>query len=240
VRNFVALATGFAQIASMAKHELRARSGRAALPLHGTRRRRNEPVADEQFPPLSISLEGLLRDGSDREFRRLVYSLVSFAEMIVRHRNIYGAYIGVTGPQYVMMTIIAGAPNTTVGHIAKTMSVSNQFAASEIGKLIKKNNVEKSLNKADRRSMLLNLTPKGRALLYELGPLRRESNNLMYRSLTGDRARILQETIDTLISDAEIALHELDAPPLRGRKAPTASSSNTAREVPLKNRRDAR
>src|ERR1700730_6038771 len=77
-----------------------------------------DKLTDKKFPPLSISKEGLLKDGSDREFRRLIYSLVGFAEMIVRHRNIYGAYIGVSGPQYHMMTIIAGTPNTTVGQIA--------------------------------------------------------------------------------------------------------------------------
>jgi hypothetical protein len=71
-------------------------------------------------------------------------TVANFAEMIVRHRDIYGAYLGVTGPQYHMMTIIAGTPNTTVGHIAKTMSVSNQFVTSEVGKLAKKDIVEKT------------------------------------------------------------------------------------------------
>jgi DNA-binding MarR family transcriptional regulator len=218
----------------MAKKETRARFGGA---LDGTRRRRNEPMTDEKFPPLSISSESLLRNGSDREFRRLIYSLVGFAEMIVRHRNFYGTYIGVSGPQYTMMTIIAGTPNTTVGHIAKMISVSDQFVTSEIGKLVKKNIVEKTPNEADRRSLLLSLTLKGRNLLRELGPLRRESNNLMYRSLTGERARILQDIIDTLIADAEAALYELDAPHRRGQKAPTASSENSAREAATRSAR---
>jgi DNA-binding MarR family transcriptional regulator len=179
-------------------------------------------------------MDSLLRDGSDREFRRLVYSLVGFAEMIVRHRDIYGGYIGVTGPQYHMMTIIAAAPNTTVGDIAKTMAVSNQFVTSEVGKLAKQDIVAKTPDEADRRSVLLSLTQKGRDLLRELGPLRRESNNLMYRSLTGERARTLQEILDALIADAEIALHELDAPDRRGQKAPTASSENNAREAAIR------
>jgi DNA-binding MarR family transcriptional regulator len=188
-----------------------------------------DKLTDKKFPPLSISKEGLLKDGSDREFRRLIYSLVGFAEMIVRHRNIYGAYIGVSGPQYHMMTIIAGTPNTTVGQIAKMISVSDQFVTSEIGKLVKKGIVGKTPDEADRRSMLLSLTPKGRSLLRELGPLRRESNNLMYRSLTGERARLLQDIIDTLIADAEVALYELGSPHKRGQKAPTASADDNGR-----------
>jgi MarR family transcriptional regulator, organic hydroperoxide resistance regulator len=194
-------------------------------------------MTDRKFPPLSISAEGLLRDGSDQAFRQLVYSLVGFAEMIVRHREIYGAYIGVTGPQYHMMTIIAGTPHTTVGDIARVMSVSNQFVASEIGKLIERNNVERTPNEADRRSMLLSLTLRGRSLLRELGPLRRESNDLMYRSLTGKRAEILQEMMDTLIADAEIALHELESPHRRGQKAPTASAEAGDRGAETRTRR---
>jgi MarR family transcriptional regulator, organic hydroperoxide resistance regulator len=198
---------------------------------------REKKLRDEVFPPLSISIESLLRGGSDRDFRRLVHSLIRFSEMIARHRDIYGAYIGVTGPQYQMMTIIAAAPNATAGEIAKTMSVSNQFVVSETSKLVAKNILEKTTNEADRRSMLLNLTPKGRDLLRELGPLRRESNDLMYRSLTGDRAQILQEIMDTLIADAEIALHELDAPHRRGQTAPTASSDYGHRKSATRPRR---
>jgi len=188
-------------------------------------------MKDQQFPPLSITLPGLVRDGSDREFRRLIYSLARFAELFVRHRNIYGAYIGVSGPQYVMLTIIAGTENKTVGQIAKSMSVSSQFVANEIGKLIETEIVEKTPNIADRRSMILSLTAKGRDLFRELGPVRRDSNNFMYRSLTGDRGKILQEILDKLIADGETALHELEAPHRRSQRAPSVSSDRAARSV---------
>ena len=188
-------------------------------------------MKDQQFPPLSITLPSLMRDGSDREFRWLIYSLARFSELFVRHRNIYGAYIGVSGPQYVMLTIIAGTENKTVGQIAKTMSVSSQFIANEIGKLIERNIVEKTPNVADRRSMILSLTAKGRDLFRELGPVRRDSNNLMYRSLTGDRGRILQEILDKLIADGEMALHELEAPHRRSQRAPSASSDHAMRNI---------
>jgi MarR family transcriptional regulator, organic hydroperoxide resistance regulator len=188
-------------------------------------------MKDQQFPPLSVTLPSLVRDGSDSQFRRLIYSLARFSELFVRHRNVYGAYIGLSGPQYVMLTIIAGTENKTVGQIAKAMSVSSQFVASEIGKLIERDIVEKTPNVADRRSMLLSLTAKGRNLFRELGPVRRDSNNLMYRSLTGDRGRILQEILDKLIADGEIALHELEAPHRRSQRAPSVSPDPAARNI---------
>ena len=176
------------------------------------------------FPPLSVSLKGFVKGQSDREFRRLIYSLVGLAHLMARNREHFGAYIGVTDPQYVIITFIAESPQATVGQLAEQMNVSSQFVTIEVGKLIKKNIVEKRPNHADRRSSLLHLTPKGDRLLRELGPLRRRTNDLMFRSLTQDRAKVLQHILDTLLLDGKIALHELEAPHTRGTKALSARS----------------
>jgi DNA-binding MarR family transcriptional regulator len=215
----------------MVKRETGGQAGNRA----GKGRRQIQPAADDRFPPLSISIESFLKDGSDREFRRLIYSLLSFAALMTRHRDHYASYIGVTGPQYSMMTLVAEIGPATVGQIAEQMRVSSPFVTAEISKLIKQNVIEKRPNQTDRRSMYLSLTPKGQSLLRELGPIRRESNDIMYGSLTGDRARVLQETIDSLIRDANTALHELDAPRLRGKRAPSVKSDkpdHTARGRP--------
>src|SRR5215208_1796729 len=191
--------------------------------------RRPKPRTDqasrgEAFPPLSVSLKSFVKGQSDREFRRLIYSLVGLAHLMARNREHFGAYIGVTDPQYVIMTFIAESPQATVGQLADQMNVSSQFVTIEVGKLIQKNIVEKRPNHADRRSSLLHLTSKGDRLLRELGPLRRRINDLMFRSLTQDRATVLQEIVDTLLLDGKSALHELEAPRMRGMKAPSAGS----------------
>jgi MarR family transcriptional regulator, organic hydroperoxide resistance regulator len=191
-------------------------------------RQRHESGTTERFPPLSISIETFLKDGTDREFRRLIYSLLSFSTLMIRHREYYASYIGVTGSQYSMMAVIAEGQVATVGYVAEQMGVASQFVTAEISKLIGKKIIEKTPNEMDRRSMHLRLTPKGQNLLRELGPIRRESNDLMYGSLTGDRGRALREIIDKLIEDANSALHALDAPHRRGRKAPSVQS-----EMPL-------
>ena len=192
-------------------------------------RKQRESGTTERFPPLSISLESFLKDGTDREFRHLINSLLSFSALMMRHREYYASYIGVTGSQYSMMAVIAEARLATVGYVAEQMGVASQFVTAEISKLIDKGIVEKTPNEMDGRSIFLKLTPRGKRLLGELGPIRRESNDLMYGSLTGDRGRALQETIDTLIRDANSALHALDAPHQRGRKAPSVDP-----EMPLR------
>ena len=191
--------------------------------------KQRESGAIERFPPLSISLETFLRDGTDHEFRHLINSLLSFSALMTRHREYYASYIGVTGSQYSMITLIAEARFATVGDVAEQMHVASQFVTAEISKLIRKNIVEKTPNETDRRSVHLRLTLKGQNLLRELGPIRRESNDLVYGSLTEDRGRTLQDILDTLIEDANSELHALDAPHRREKKAPSVYS-----EMPLR------
>jgi len=194
-------------------------------------RTQREPGTAERFPPLSISSEAFLKDGTDRKFRHLIYSLLNFSALMIRHRECYASYIGVTGSQYSMVVIIADARLATVGHVAERMGVASQFVTAEISKLIDKGIVEKTPNEMDRRSILLKLTPRGKKLLGELGPIRRESNDLMYGSLTAERGRALQEAIDKLIEDGHSALHAFDAPDRRGKKAPSVQSEMPLRPV---------
>jgi DNA-binding MarR family transcriptional regulator len=210
------------------KRETPNRYGGDVAPHHGGGDRRPGGSATgrregaQAFPPLSTSLEGFIKNGSDREFRQLIYSMLSFSTLMLRSREHFAAYIGVTGPQYSMMAVIAEAERATVGQIAQRMHVASPFVTAETGKLIRKNIVAKSRDEKDRRSVILTLTAKGNTLIRELAAMRRTTNDMMYRSLTGDRAKMLTEMMHALIADANLALHELDGPQWRGRKAPSA------------------
>jgi DNA-binding MarR family transcriptional regulator len=213
----------------MANNKIRAHAADAARV--DKARKQADSGSTERFPPLSISMKAFLKDGTDREFRHLINSLLSFSSLMTRHREYYASYIGVTGSQYTMMTLIAEAGFATVGDVAERMHVASQFVTAEINKLIGKDIIEKTPNEMDRRSMHLRLTPKGQNLLRELGPIRRESNDFVYGSLTEERGRALQEIIDKLIDDANSALHTLDAPDRRGRKAPSVERETPVRSV---------
>jgi len=178
--------------------------------------------SDERFPPISISFRHFIKDGSDRKFRELLYSLLGLSTLMIQNRQRFAAHIGLTDPQYTMLALTAENPGVTVGRLAEQLYVSSQFVTAEIGKLVEKGIVHKQPNEQDRRSMILNLTGKGKDLLRELGPVRRRINDLMFRSLTEGRAKVLKEIVDTLITDGTGALHELDAPHMRSQKAVSA------------------
>jgi MarR family transcriptional regulator, organic hydroperoxide resistance regulator len=176
----------------------------------------------EPFPPLSTSLEPFVKDGTDRQFRKLIYSLLGLIDLMKRNSKHFAEYLGVTDAQLMMMLRIADYPDMTVSRLAEQLSVSSPFVTAEITKLAKKLIVEKRPNEVDGRSMLLALTPKGQVLMRELGPLRLRTNDIMFKSLTEERARELQDIVSVLIIDARNALHELEAPYMRGKRAPSA------------------
>jgi MarR family transcriptional regulator, organic hydroperoxide resistance regulator len=173
---------------------------------------------------ISTSLKCLIKDGSDRDFRRLIYNLLSLSNVMLHNREHFAAYIGVTHQQYVIMTILCETPGATVSHIANQIHVSSQFITLETGKLIKKGLIDKQPNESDRRSVSLSLTAKGHTLLREVWPLRLRTNDLTFQSLTKERAAILDEIIGKLVMGAKIALHELEAPQRSGQTAPSIES----------------
>jgi len=184
----------------------------------------------ETFPPLTISLKSFVKDGSDREFRQLIYALTRLQNQMARHIKLFAAYIGMTEAQYLMMRIIAETPDATVGYLAQRLYVTSQFVTIEIGGLMKKNIVEKRPNPADRRSMFLDLTRKGKGLLRELAAIMRKGNDIHFRSLTEERARLLQEMINTLVTDGMNSLREVYAPLLDGQMAPSAQTDGKRRD----------
>ena len=105
------------------------------------------------------------------------------------------------------------------------------FVTIEIGNLVKKNIVEKRPNPDDRRSMFLGLTRKGRSLLRELAAVMRKGNDIHFRSLTEERARLLQEMISTLVTDGMSSLREVYGPLLEGQIAEAQTDVKLPREA---------
>lgn len=180
----------------------------------------------ERFPPLTTTLEAFLSEGSDAALRRLIYDLFGLSALMVRNRELFADFLGVTHPQFMIISIVAEDSTSTVAKIATRLGVSSQFMATEVAKLDALAIIERRPNKTDRRSMLLSLTEKGKSLIKELGPVRRRINDLTFRSLTRDRAGLLQEILTGLIADARTANHELQSPDLKGKKAPSAQAES--------------
>jgi MarR family transcriptional regulator, organic hydroperoxide resistance regulator len=154
-------------------------------------------------------------------YRELIFTLISLSNLMRSNQECFATYIGVNVPQYLALRTLEDAPDTTVGQIAARLEVSSQFVTIEIGKLLERGLVEKRPNEADRRSVLLSLTAAGRTLMREVEPIRREANDFMFRSLSGEQALRLGEILGTVLADGRAAHHELEAPNRRDQRAPS-------------------
>ena len=157
----------------------------------------------------------------------LVYDLIKLSNQLARNRGHFASYAGVTDAQWLMMMIIAETRGTTVGHLAQQLNVTSQFVTIEIGNLVKKDIVEKRPNETDRRSMILSLTPNGKDVLRKVSPMVRKANDIMFRSLTEERAKVFKDMISTLTTDGATALHELEAPHWLSERPTSAPSTRS-------------
>src|SRR5215212_4952117 len=69
--------------------------------------------AAEFVPPLTTSLKAFVKNGSDREFRQLIFELNSLFNQMKRHVEHFARFIGVNPAQFTFIMIIAEMPNAT-------------------------------------------------------------------------------------------------------------------------------
>src|SRR5262245_57595212 len=117
----------------------KSRTRRGRIPRSNEKPLEHAALTEETFPPLTISLRSFVKDGSDREFRQLIYALTRLQNQMARHLKLFAAYMGVTEAQAIMMRIIAETPDATVGYLAQRLYVTSPFVTAEIGNLVKKN-----------------------------------------------------------------------------------------------------
>lgn len=190
---------------SLVAKEPAAKTGRSKAP---------RPDAGAWSPPLSVSREALLENGSDSRFRHLLYGLLTIGDRLEVGRGRFGRRIGVTGPQYsILMAIVehGAAHGVGVSALAGALHVSASYITNETTKLIARGLVEKRVNPADGRGALLTLTEDGRKALHRLAPALRLGNNIFFRSLSKKQFHQLCRLVDALVEDAPAAIEAIDA-----------------------------
>lgn len=167
---------------------------------------------DEIFPPTSTTIDHLKPDGSDRKFRQTIYGLLSVSAMMLRTRELYGNYIGVTAPQYSILMAIAEDQAATVGQLSTKLHTSGPYITSEVNKLVQQGLVSRQRSEEDRRSSFLKLTPLGKERVMQVSPMRTSANDIIFGSLNSAEAAMLHHLLAVMVRDFEKAIHELEGP----------------------------
>jgi DNA-binding MarR family transcriptional regulator len=169
------------------------------------------PPAEEAFPPLTISLETFVKEGSDREFRELIFDLIALHNQMQLHMDRFARHIGTTNAQFHVIIALARTPDLTVSQIAQLMNVTSPLVTIEIGSLVRKGIIERRPNENNRRSSFLKLTSKGKYLVRQVAPLLQRVNDLHFRSVTAEQAKVLRESLNAIVEDGRNVIHELES-----------------------------
>lgn len=158
----------------------------------------------------SISRPALLDDGSDYRFRQLIQDTLAVSSRFHAIREELGRTAGLTGPQYSLIAAISHLAETrdgtTVSRLASHLHVSGTYVTAEANKLERAGLLLRVPNPRDGRSVFLQLTKSGLALLDRLLPMIRRINDEIYRDLTRADFESLARLMAGLARSAEDAL----------------------------------
>lgn len=159
--------------------------------------------------PLTISRPELLVNGSDREFRHLVHSLLGF---LARHEQLrcgHGKAIGLAGIEYTTLISIAHLSvdgDVNIKTVADHLHLSGAFVTSLAQRLLKMGLIHKRTDPGDRRRVTLTVSAKGHALLEKLAPTQRKANDAEFGCLSRHDLKYLINKVDQLIECSDRAL----------------------------------
>jgi DNA-binding MarR family transcriptional regulator len=160
-------------------------------------------------PPVTVTRRALLVDGSDVDFRRLIYRLLLVEERLRHVRAFLGRRIGLTGPQYTLLITVAylqGATGINVQSMARNLRVTSAFITSESRRLIERGLLSKRTNPHDSRSTLLSVTAAGRRRIGELVPELRTVNNAFFAHVDARSFRHAMKFLEQLLAGSERVL----------------------------------
>lgn len=160
----------------------------------------NHPRCKNWTLPPSTTLDTLLDEkGGDAEFRKLIYGIFTMTVNFDRIREQLATALGLSGIQYhIMMVIAEFAPpkNVTVSLIAERLHTSGAYVTMETKKLMRQGLLDKRPNPDDGRSVLLELTTEGRAVIDSFAPHLQSINDQLFEGMGPETFARFREIVD--------------------------------------------
>jgi DNA-binding MarR family transcriptional regulator len=159
--------------------------------------------------PLSVSLPPLLGDGTDGEFRRLIYRMLIAEARLVDVRKAIARQVGVSGAQYTIMMAILhleGQTGVSVSGLATYLEVTGPHITGEVRRLAARGLVRKATNPNDLRGVQLRLSAEGRKRLLDAFAFIRQVNDILFDSVSQEEFRMLAKFHEKFIRNTALAL----------------------------------
>jgi DNA-binding MarR family transcriptional regulator len=163
-------------------------------------------------PPSTISQKSFLRKGSDEWFREIIYTMVLAFERLSTCRTAFGRSLGLTGSQFVVLIGTAyrqGDIGVTIRDLSRHVALAQPHVTAEVNLLIRKGLLTKRANDADRRSVLVSLSPKGEQAVMQVAPMVRTLNDLLFAQIGAKDLATVDKALKQLVLNSEYALAEI-------------------------------
>lgn len=155
----------------------------------------------------------MLGRSGDVAFRETLYLMTLAFGRLRRFREVFGRAIALTPPQFVVLIGTAhcqGADGVSIRELAEHTQLAATHVTTEVGRLIGKGLLIKTVNAFDRRSLLVRLTPKGEAAIRDVAPLLRFVNNILFRNVSRREFAVVGRFLRRFARNSEDALAAID------------------------------
>jgi DNA-binding MarR family transcriptional regulator len=141
-------------------------------------------------------MTSVTRRGGQRPQPTLLY-LMKQVEMAVRSElDDIARPVGLTALQYTALTVLEQHPDLTVARLARHSFTRAQSAADMVAALLNRGLIERHRDPADRRRLVMALTPDGQRLLDQLRPQVAEIEARMLAPLSPGDALELRSSLE--------------------------------------------
>jgi DNA-binding MarR family transcriptional regulator len=174
-------------------------------------------------PPLTVSHRELLFGGEDVEFRRSLYLMVLAFSRLQACREAFGRALGLTGSQFAVLIGTAYQQHdegVSVRALADHILLASTHVTTEVGRLTAKGLLTKSVNRRDRRGVLVRLSARGEAAVREVAPFVRRVNDLLFADVPRQEFAAVSAFLTRFAANGEDALDELRRTARRAKPVP--------------------
>jgi MarR family transcriptional regulator, organic hydroperoxide resistance regulator len=167
---------------------------------------------DHAFPPPTVSRPDLLDGGGDDWFRSVIYRLVQAADRFQRCREGFGQEEGLTGNQYLVLMGVAYLGRdggVSVAGLAAHLGLAAPHVTTEVGRLLRRDLLDKRTNPEDRRGVLVSLTGEGEAAVRRIIDVVRPVNDILFDGISQAELEATLSVSRRLVQNADLAIAQL-------------------------------
>ncbi len=175
-------------------------------------------------PPLTVSHGEMLTAGTDVAFRESLYLMVLAFSRLQTCREAFGRALGLTGTQFAVLIGTAygqgqgGVPSSdraefqvgvSIRALADHIQLAPTHVTTEVGRLTARGLLIKTVNRQDRRGVLVRLSRRGEAAVGEVAPFVRRVNDRLFAGISRRDFAVVSAFLSRFAANSEDALDEI-------------------------------